>query len=528
MRTSFIAPLVLAVALASFTGNSVGQTSPIQPQKVDAFVDKVLKDFEVPGISLAIVKDGKVILAKGYGVRKLGEDKPVDEHTLFGIASNTKAFTATAIGMLVEDGKLEWDAKVINYLPWFQMSDPFVTRELTVRDLLVHRSGLGLGAGDLLWWPPSTYEPKEIARRLRYIPLATSFRNAYAYDNVLYLVAGQLIEAVSGTTWENFITTRILKPAGMEETVILGPGAAKRGEAAATHARVDGIVQGVDPFTADNINPAAGLNTNARDIAKWMIVQLDSGRSAEGTKLFSPRTTRELWKLVTPVPIGDPPPGLPFLRPNFNGYALGFGVRDYRGKKIVSHTGGLPGYVSRLTMVPEIKLGIAVLTNQESGNAFNAVTYEVLDKYLGAPAMDWEATFLGFEERGDSMTAAREKEIKASRDSTRHPSLPLGKYAGKYTDAWYGDITVSNDGGKLSIGFSHTPSLTGELVPWQYDTFVARWKDRGLRADAFVTFSLNSDGEVEGAKMKAVSPATDFSFDFQDLDLKPAKEDKKQ
>jgi CubicO group peptidase (beta-lactamase class C family) len=497
------------------------------PKDLEAYVESVQKEFEVPGIALAIVKDGKVVVAKGYGFRKLGESARVDDRTLFGIASNTKAFTATALGILVEEGKLEWDAPVIRYLPWFQLSDPYVTRELTIRDLLVHRSGLGLGAGDLLWWPSSRYNRKEIAKRLQFIPLVKSFRSAYAYDNVLYLIAGEVIEAVSGETWEQFVASHILSKVGMTDSNVRHSDAAGGGNVAATHAEIDGKVRPISPFTSDNTNPAGGVNASARDIAKWMIVQLDSGRVADGTRLFSPRTTVQLWSIVTPTPSGNPPPELAALRANFNGYALGFGVRDYRGYKLVQHTGGLPGYVSKVAMIPELKLGVAVLTNQESGEAFESITYYVLDHFLGVSRTNWLGAFKTLHARIDSMTARMEKEIAAKRDSTSRPPLPLASYAGTYNDPWYGDVTISLESGNLVIRFDHTPSLVGDLEHWQYDTFVARWRDRELRADAFVTFALNPDGSIDQAKMKAVSPATDFSFDFQDLLLKPAKRDKK-
>lgn len=520
MRTIF---LFLATCMLTTTFFAQQQL-PIAPSELDEYIARVMKEFEVPGIGLAIVKDGNVVIARGYGVRKSGASMRVDAHTLFGIASNTKAFTATAIGLLVEEGKLGWDTPVIKYLPWFRLSNPYVTHELTIRDLLVHRSGLSLGAGDLLWWPPSTYNRKEIADRLQYLPLATSFRSAYAYDNVLYLIAGEVIEAVSGKSWEDFVLSRILKRVGMNESNVRHFDAANNGNVATTHARVDGRVQIVKPFDSDNTNPAGGINASATDIAKWMIVQLDSGRLADGTQLFSPKTARELWTLVTPIPINDPPPELAFLRPNFSGYALGFGVRDYRGHKVVSHTGGLPGYVSRLTMIPDLNLGVAVLTNQESGAAFNAITYNILDLYLKAPQFDWLATFKKLEAAGDSATRAVEQSTAASRDSTSRPSLPLARYAGTYTDPWYGDVTIAQENGKLVIRFGHTPALVGGLEHWQYDTFIARWLDRELRADAYLSFSLNPDGTIDQVKVKAVSPATDFSFDFQDLLLKPASD----
>jgi len=252
------------------------------PPDIDQWVARAMRTFEVPGLALAIVKDDEVVLAKGYGVRKLGESTAVDARTLFGIASNTKAFTATALGLLVEEGKLEWDAPVIRYLPAFAMWDPFVTREITVRDLLVHRSGLGLGAGDLLWWPESTYDRKEIARRLRFIQPATSFRTAYAYDNVLYLIAGELIETISGRSWEDFVATRILAKVGMTGSNVRHSAAAAGGNVATPHAPVDGRVRAIRPFDSDNTNPAGGINSSAEDMAKWLRVQLSGGKLADG------------------------------------------------------------------------------------------------------------------------------------------------------------------------------------------------------------------------------------------------------
>jgi CubicO group peptidase (beta-lactamase class C family) len=495
------------------------------PPKFDAYVRRVMETFSVPGMSVAIVKDGKVVLAKGYGVRRMGSPLLVDAKTRFGIASNTKLFTATALGLLVEEGKIEWDKPVVDYLPAFSMSDPYVTHELTVRDLLVHRSGLGLGAGDLLWWPPSDYDRKEIARRIRYIPLSTSFRSAYAYDNVLYLVAGELIESVSGKSWEDFVRSRILAKVGMLDSDVRHSGAEAGGNVAGTHAEVNDTVRPVAPFASDNTNPAGGIMSGASDMAKWLIVQLDSGRVADGSRLFSPAITTQLWREVTPTPIGNPPPALAqtlgHLRANMAGYALGLNVRDYRGKILRQHTGGLPGYLSKVAMIPELKLGVAVLTNQESGPAFESITYQVLDYYLGVKPPDYPAAFKELLEK--NRQELREAALKAAgaRDSTSGPSLPLAKYAGTYRDPWYGDVIVAQEGKGLAIRFTHTPALVGDLVHWQHDTFLARWRDRELRADAYATFSLKPDGTVEQLKMVPASESVDFSFDFQDLVLKP-------
>ncbi len=528
LRSSLFALLLLPAVLPAQQPRGRARTAPQPPAQaelpadLDAYIRRTLQAFEVPGVAVAVVKDGRVLLARGYGVRRLGESTPVDADTRFGIASNTKVFTATALGILVEEGRLAWDAPVTRYLPWFALSDPYVTRELTVRDLLVHRSGLGLGAGDLLWWPPTTYDRREIARRLRHIPLATSFRSAYAYDNVLYTVAGELIQEITGQTWEQFVQTRILDRVGMRNSGVRHSGAAEGENIATTHAPVDGRVRVVAPFTSDNTNPAGGIMAGAADMARWLTVQLDSGRLADGSRLFEPRTTRELMSVVTPIRPGTPPPELAHWRANFVGYGLGLQLRDYRGWKLVMHTGGLPGYVSRVLMVPDARLGIAVLTNMESGEAFESIAWRILDQLLGAPPSDYVAVFQRLKQRGDSMVAAADAGTATRRDSTSRPSLPLERYAGTFTDAWYGDVVVVREGNALAVRFARTPSLVGDLVHWQYDTFVARWRDRELRADAFMTFQLNADGTIDRVKMGAVSPSTDFSFDFQDLDLRPA------
>ena len=493
------------------------------PAAIDSIVERAIKTFGNQGAAVAVIKDGKVIVAKGYGIKKLGSPEPVSPDTRFGIASNTKAFTATAIGMLVEEGKLQWDAPVIRYLPEFAMYDPFVTRELTIRDLLVHRSGLGLGASDLLWWPASTYDRKEIVRRLRFIKPATSFRTAYAYDNVLYLVAGEVIERVSGMKWEDFVKNRILARVGMNASTVRHSDAAGNDDVATTHAEVEGAVRVIAPMTSDNTNPAGGINAGARDIAKWLQVQLDSGKLADGSRLVSARTAREIWTGVTPMASGPAAPEIAPLGKQFNLYALGFQTNDFRGRKMMWHTGGLPGYLSWLGFIPEARVAVAVLTNTETP-MYAALGWSLLD-YALTPEKSWD--FVGgyatLQKRQQAALAAGRKATSSARDSLSKPSLPLSKLAGTYTDAWYGDVNVTLANGKLRIAMGHTPQLQGELVHWQHDTFVARWDDREMRADAYVTFQLNPDGTIDQVKMAPADPEVDFSFDFQDLLLKPKK-----
>ncbi|ALN86332.1 beta-lactamase family protein [Lysobacter capsici] len=504
------------------------QALPEQLQDFDAYVDAVRKQFDVPGIAVAIVKDGRIVLERGYGLRELGKPEAVDAHTLFAIASNTKAFTSASLSMLADEGKLSLDDRVIDQLPWFRMSDPYVTREMRVRDLLAHRSGLGLGAGDLLYWPGTDYSNEEVARRLAEVPLSGGFRGQYAYDNILYGVAQLVIEKASGQSYREFLTQRIFKPLGMDETRYNSDALRAGDNVASGHAKADfKDLQAAPRMTWSNVAGAGGLYSSVHDMSKWMRVQLDGGVYArEGDKeqrLFSAKRQKEMWSVVTPMPIAEPAvPELAPVKPNFSGYGEGWQLTDYRGKKLVWHTGGWPGMVSRVTLVPEHKLGVVVLTNAELGGAFQAVTMRALDAYLGAPKTDWNAAY------GAALAKSRGKadedwnqHLKA-RDATSKPSLPLSGYAGTYRDPWYGDVYVeAAAGGKLRLRFGRTKDLIGELTPWQHDTFVVRWDQRWLNADAFVNFSLTPDGKVREVRMEAISPLTDFSFDFQDLRLTP-------
>lgn len=495
------------------------------PSDLDAYVARALKEFEVPGLAIAIVKDGRIVLTKGYGVRELGKSAPVDEQTLFGIASNTKAFTAAALAILVDEGRISWDDPVTKHLPGFQMYDPYVTREMTVRDLLTHRSGLGLGAGDLMFFPPTTFTREEIVARLRYIKPATSFRSRYAYDNVLYLVAGQVVAAVSGKSWDDFIKERIFAPLGMTASNTSVKDLRPGGNFVSPHQKVEGRLQPVPYMNIDNTAPAGAINSNVAEMARWVMAQLGEGAINNGQngarRLFSQRQSREMWSAQTPIAVGNPPPALSALRANFSAYGLGWGLSDYRGHKVVSHSGGLAGMVSRVRLIPDMKLGIVVLTNQEAGGAMEAIAYHIIDHYLNAPSTDWISAFHGVAEQQLAQAREVEKKQGSARNVESKPSLPLAKYAGRYKDAWYGETAIALEEGKLVLRFSRTPGLVGDLEHWQYDTFVARWRDRSLNADAFVTFALKPDGGIERMKMVPVSPLTDFSFDFQDLLFTP-------
>jgi CubicO group peptidase (beta-lactamase class C family) len=503
---------------------------PAQLQDFAAYVDSARKAFDVPGIAVAIVKDGKVVMEQGFGLREMGKPDKVDAHTLFAIASNTKAFTAASLQQLAEAGKLKMDDRVIDHLPWFRMSDPYVTHEMRIRDLLAHRSGLSLGAGDLLYWPPTSYTTKEVVERLRHVPIKNGFRSSYAYDNILFAVATLVIEQASGQTYADYVREHIFKPVGMDESLIdktyLKPGM----DVATGHARANfKDLEPVPPMAWLNDPGAGGIYASVHDLSKWMNVQLaggvlpGTGTDGKPARLFSEDSQRQMWSMLTPITIGKPPlPELAPLTPHFYGYGEAWFLSDYRDQRLVWHTGGWPGMVSRVTLVPEQHLGVVVLTNQESGAAFNAVTYRVLDAYLNpSKKTDWVAVYDKAVKKSEAHADDSFAKHAAARDKNSKPSLPLAKYAGTYRDPWYGDVIVSDDNGKLRLRFSKTAQLVGSMTPWQHDSFVVRWDDRALNADAFVSYSLDADGKIVEMRIKPISPLTDFSFDFQDLRLAP-------
>ncbi|MFT3761923.1 MAG: serine hydrolase [Pseudoxanthomonas sp.] len=525
MRKQFLAGLLVAFV---FTAPAFAQAPAAD---FDAYVDNVRKTFDVPGIAVAVVRDGEVVLAKGYGMRDLEANAPVGSGTLFAIASNTKAFTAASLSILADEGKLKMDDRVIDHLPWFRMSDAYVTREMRIRDLLAHRSGLGLGAGDLLFWPTTDYSVEDVARRLKDVPLEGGFREQYAYDNILFGVAQLVIEQVSGQSYEEFLRTRIFAPLGMAHTRFNSDHLQDGDDVATGYSKADFSKLVPAPrMTWSNVAGAGGIYSSVDDLARWVRVQLDggviSGEGEDAKRLFSEQRQREMWSVLTPIPVAKPSvPELAAAMPNFSGYGEGWFLSDYRGHKLVWHTGGWPGMVSRITLVPDLKLGVIVLTNQEVGAAFNAVTMRALDQQMGAPQTDWTAAYAAALAKSRDKADEGWSKHQAARNAKSKPSLPLAGYAGTYRDPWYGDVTIAMEQGRPVMRFTHTAELVGDLEHWQHDTFIVRWRDRWLNADAFVNFNLDEDGKIVGARMKAVSSLTDFSFDFHDLRLRRVEKD---
>ena len=486
---------------------------------IDSLVEKVRTTFDVPGISVAVIKDDKVIHAKGYGLRSLAGKEKVDENTLFGIASNSKAFTAAALGMLVDEGKISWDDKVTQYIPEFKLYDPWVTNEFTIRDLLTHRSGMGLGAGDLMMFPDSNnFTRKDIIHNLRYLKPVSSFRTKYDYDNNLYIVAGEVIRVASGLPWEEFIEQRIMQPLGMTYSKASINRIKDRSNMISPHAPVNGKVSPISIDWSETANAAGGIQSNLTDLSKWIIMQMNHGKYGDNKTLFSDKVHEEMWSPQTIIQAATIPP----YNTHFAAYGLGWFLSDVKGYKQVTHTGGLAGVVTQITLLPELKLGIIVLTNQQSGAAFTAITNTIKDSYLGITGMDrvkqMHERVVKMETEAKNITDSIWKTIAAQQKNTSN-KIDLTNYTGTFTDKWFGDITISIKNGKPWFDSKRSPKLSGEMLYYKGNTFVVKWNDRSMDADAYVQFTLDREGKASGIKMDAISPLTDFSFDFQDLDF---------
>ena len=498
------------------------------PDGFAARVEALRDEAGVPGMSVAIVEGGRTTMAQGFGVRKLGAPEKVDADTIFPTGSTGKAVTVAALATLVDAGRIGWDDKVTDRLPGFQMYDPWVTREMTIRDLLVHRSGLGLGEGDLMFVPRSDLPRAEAVRRIRYLKPATSFRSGYAYDNVLYMVAGQLIEAVSGQTWEDYVREHVFVPAGMLGATSDSAPRFATADRAFPHARTKGAVRGLGPQQllderdelGRNAAPAGGLAVSAADMTKWLRIQLAHGALPGGGRLFSEAAHDEMWKPTVIQPEPRLPDSLKPLAPMFSTYALGWDVRDYRGARIVWHGGAVLGSQTIVAMIPDKDVGFAIEVNCEDSWVMLGLMYELLDHYLGLPRDDWPAKYRAYATQRRE-EAAQAVQARAATQAKGAPPEPLAGYAGTYADPWYGEIVVAEADGGLTIDFKSTPRMSGRLDYWQHGSFVTRLADDAIEP-AFVTFDFDADGKVSRVTMKPVSPVADFSFDYQDLDFKPA------
>lgn len=512
--------LATAILLPGTLPAAAGITPPAK-QDIDQIIQRSMAEFGVPGMAVAVVNQGEVYYSEGHGILEMEKKARVDENTLFQIASVSKAFVSASLALLVDEGKLGWEDPVIDYLPEFRMYDAWVTREFTILDLLTHRSGLPLGAGDLLLFPEADSTREEVIHAFRYLKPASSFRASFDYDNLLYIVAGEVVAKVSGLSFEEFVEQRLFGPMGMSDCKATLNRVGSRAKKATPHVDFTGELEITTSRITDVSAAAGGINCSAEGMAQWMKLMLNDGKTDDGTQLIS---SAQMSQLVTPVTITsrggqvDEHTGA-----SLSAYALGWGVSTYYGEPLLSHGGGLWGMTSYIMLLPQQQLGVFISNNLMT-SAPRAVGNEIIDRFLLEPGSendpDWIAIVAAASKTRKEAGEKAVAEAEDARAVDSKPSLPLKALVGTYRDKWYGDIYIElDDQGQLAFRSGRAASLRGPLEHFQYDTFIARWVDRLLMADAYVSFVMSPEGSVEGIRMKAVSPNTDFSFDFHDLDL---------
>ncbi|WP_417655630.1 serine hydrolase [Pseudoalteromonas atlantica] len=509
--------LTKLASLALFASATFNSWAQINTTDLEEVINTSMARFDVPGMAVAIVQDDKVVFAKGFGISNLNTNAKVNKDTLFGIASNTKAFTSAALAKLVDEGKLSWDDRVIDHLPEFRLYDSYVTREMRVRDLLSHRSGLGLGQGDLMIWPSTDKSIKDILAGLQYLKPASSFRSQYAYNNLMFVTAGEVVARVSGMSWNDYIEKNILQPLHMDNSRAGFSRIPKSNKNwAIGHIPMDGKLNPFFVNYLEDFRGAGAIASSVNDMSQWLLTQLAGGKMPSGEQLFSEKQQAQMWHPhITSMASKS---AYEAYHQQFRGYGLGWSIEDYHGFKKLGHGGGILGMVSQVTLLPEKKLGIVILSNQQAFSALSAVTHEVLEDALELEDKDW------VEELAKKHFASKQKAYANAKPDTPadyQPQLPNINYTGTLHDDWYGDVIIEQLDGKLRIDFTHTKRLKGTLEHYTGNTFIVKWDEKLLEADAFIRFDMGANNRVNSAKMRAVSTAvTDFSFDFRNLNLK--------
>jgi len=472
---------------------------------LDEYIHDNMEYFNVPGLSIAIVKDDHLVFTKGYGVREFGKIERVDENTLFAIGSISKSTTAIALAMLEDEEKLAWSDKVIQYLPDFQMYDPWVTKEITLTDLLTHRSGLRSVSGGTIWYG-SDFSREEVVHRLRYLKPVSSFRSEYAYQNVMYVVAGQIIPSITGKTWDEFIRERLLTPLNMKRTTTTMSELSGMQNVASPHIFKNQKIIIIQHRDYDNIGPAASIYSSANDMAQYVRCLLNNGEF-EGKRLFSTANAKEMFRPQMIIPVSDYSDDMRRRQPQYRAYGFGWFLEDYQGQKIIRHSGGVDGMRALVAMVPSENLGFVILTNQEEYRMYYSIFYRLLDHFLGFPEYPWDQVF---QKSADSPTEKKQPQI-----NNTQMSLSLKEYCGIYQDRMVGDITVDIINDKLILAFTHTPCFTAELEHWDGDIFRLTWPDPTI-PQGFVNFQLDKDGTV--ARLKFDQPQL-LDVDFNELEI---------
>ncbi len=497
---------IFTLAILVFHVGTFSQTLDEKLKEIDDYANTVANTWKGPGMAIAVVKDDKVVLAKGYGSRELGKNQPVNENTLFAIASNSKAFTTASIAILVDEKKMSWDDKVTKYLPDFRVYDPWVTNELTIRDLVTHRVGLDTFSGDLLWYE-ADFTPDEILARVKFLKPVSSFRTRYGYQNLMFIAAGKVVEKVSGKPWCTFVRERILGPLSMSRTTC---GFGDLGDnAAMPHNESGGTLRSLPHGNVNSGYGAVALNSSVNDLSKWVRTQLAKGKF-EGKQIFSEGQAWQMHQPFLAQQISEPAWKNNPTR-HFTGVASGWFVYDYHGRKIINHSGGLDGMLSYTVLIPEENAGFVILTNSEFP-PFIVMMNKIRDVLVNAPKRDWNAEAIEQVKQTKAADAANRKKQEEARVADTKPSLTLSKYAGTYSDDLYGAITIAEENGKLVMRFSRSANFVADLEHWHYDTFEIKWRPsvsynfpRG-----FVTFTIDKDGKTD--ELKIDQPNNDFWF----------------
>jgi CubicO group peptidase (beta-lactamase class C family) len=492
--------IAIGIASLSFPSIATAQQQKEPYPGFDAYVRSALTTWKVPGVSIAIVRNDSVIYAKGYGVREIGKPATVDERTLFAIGSSSKAFTSAAVAMLVDSAKVSLDARAATYLPGFQLFDPYASREITVRDLLSHRSGLA--RGELLWYG-SDYDRDEILRRVRYLEPTWSFRSQFGYQNIMYLAAGQVVAKVTKAPWDDFIRQRIFQPLGMTSSSTSITALRGIEDVAAPHADVNDTVRAIPYRMIDNIGPAGSINSNAVDMAQWVRLHLADGKY-NGKQVISKRLVDEMHSAQTVIRAEG---AYKSMNPSAHlmAYGLGWFLSDYEGKYVVQHGGNIDGMTALIAMLPEEKFGMVILSNMNGSTLPTALMLKTFDLQLKRPAKDWSAQLRA---RFDStMTQARAAQARATaqRVANTKPSLALADYAGTYADSMYGTLKVTESNGTLNFAFG--PTWRGPLEHWHFDTFHLKL-DTPVLGVVPVTFRLNAAGKVDDVQVNLAGLVT--------------------
>jgi CubicO group peptidase (beta-lactamase class C family) len=482
-------------------------------------IQKKLDVYQHVGVAISVVKHFQPIYSKGFGFRDLDSKEKINEDTKFALASNTKSFTAMALAILVEHGKIKWTDKVKKYIPEFEMYDEFLTQNFNIQDLLVHRSGLPLGIGDLMFFPDgSKFTINHVIRAFKYFKPTSDFRTSYDYDNSLYLIAGELVKRVSGMEWDKFVEKNIFSPLNMTNSWGMYQNIKNVSNIAEPHTLKSNKITKLETYLkpSPSLAAAGGIYSSANDMTNWMLMHLRRGFINENSKLISKRNHEEIWKPHTSIsfdPIGNKD------NTHFHSYGLGWHIFDYHSKVIIEHKGVHPGMLSRVIMIPQIGAGVVVLVNlNDGGKLLKSLSNLILDNLLGIVESDYIKEYKQNKSQSNQLSY-----LDKFWRNYQSQSIPnINRYKGVYKDPWFGNVSISTKNGKLYFASEMSPKLKGDMYLYNTNVFAVKWEYKDMPCDAFVYFE-GKQNQISGFRMKAIDPNTDFSFDFHDLNFKKIK-----